>query len=161
MSLETLFTQINAVLKPFDDANLQSEIGSIAVRKAARDAYQEANKNKAHDAWAYYPGLFEAVGGKGWYELLTGNSRSMIVDKLTKKHNASVAARNTKIAKKFAALEISEVTTSETTYSDGGRFFGCWVLKTNKGKKLVEIEVILAGGYNIQCLHNRILCKVK
>lgn len=159
MSIETLFTQINAVLKPFDDVNLQSEIDSIDTRISARAAYKEANKTSI--ATTYYAGLFEAVGGKGWYELLNGNSRSMIIEKLTKKHNATVAARNAKIAKKFDSLEISEVTPSESTYSDGGSFFGTWVLNTNKGKKVIEIEVIVAGGYNIQCMHNRVLCKVK
>jgi hypothetical protein len=158
MSIETLFTQINAVLKPFDDANLQSEIDSIDSRRNAWVDYKEANK--ASIATTYYSGLFAAVGGKGWYELLNGNSHSMIIEKLTKKHNATVAARNAKIAKKFDSLEINEVTTSESTYSNGN-FFGTWVLNTNKGKKVIEIEVIVAGGYNIQCMHNRVLCKVK
>lgn len=151
--MTSLIDQITSVLSPFDNENLQSEIDSITARRTSLKEFREANEHKSGNAFGYYSGMFAAVGGKGWYELLTNYHNAAITEKLTK-------ARNTKIAKKFDALEITEVKQDQNNYADGG-FFGTWVLETNKGRKIVQIEVILAGGYNIQCLHNRILVKVK
>lgn len=158
--MTSLIDQITSVLSPFDNKNLQAEIDSITARRTSLKEFREANEHKSGNAFGYYSGMFAAVGGKGWYELLTNYHTAAITEKLTKNHNTKVEARNTKIAKKFDALEITEVKQDQNTYADG-RFFGTWVLETNKGRKIVQIEVILAGGYNIQCLHNRILVKVK
>lgn len=155
-----LITQIAEALKSHDVQVLQSELDSVTERVAAMQFYKSNSPHRGSTDSRYYTGLFDSVGGKTWYNIIDGRNRSMINEYLIKRHNASIEARNAKIAKKFEKLEITEATKSAYEYATG-RFFGRWVIETNQGSKMVEIESILAGGHNIQCLHNRVLTKVR
>ena len=66
---------------------------------------------------------------------------------------ATANKRNASIAKK---LEKAEVTGSAVVRTEDG-FNGVFNINTKK----VTIETVYAGGYNIQCLHLRVLVKIK
>lgn len=55
---------------------------------------------------------------------------------------------------------MTEVVSKEFDMTTDG-FNGVFVINTNNGVKRVFIETVYAGGYNIQCLHLRVLVKVK
>lgn len=113
-----------------------------------------------HDAWKVYPKLFAICGGKTWFKVFNENSADGIATFVTKNCKATVDKRNFSIAKKLEKAGVTEVLSTEFTYSNDG-FNGIFVVNTNTGRKVVTISTIYAGGYNIQCLHLRVLVKVK
>jgi hypothetical protein len=50
---------------------------------------------------------------------------------------------------------------SEEFYRTADGFNGEFVVDTNAGRKTVTVNTVYAGGYNIQCLHLRVLVKVR
>lgn len=155
-----LMEQIKAVLAGYDAKVLQSLIDSIPVRREAlkavaarRDEFtgKYASNNYAH-------AQLEAVGGKAWMELLRYTNAALI-ERLTKSEAAKAEARAAKIAAKLAKEGVKEVTDGGADLTADG-FNGWWAVTTDQGDKLVKLEVIGAGGYNIQCYHYRVLIKV-
>ena len=66
------------------------------------------------------------------------------------------AARNERILKKMVKAGITSIDVDDFKVIYGQDFEGRWVI----GGHLVSINVIWAGGYNIQSLHQRVLVKV-
>jgi hypothetical protein len=150
----TFIEKIEAVLKEFDDAELNSIIESIPARRKAVNDYQET-KQRGWD----YEAMFSLCGGKGWYQLLNYNGNNGLIEILTKNHEKKTSERNAKIAKKLADSGVKEIIDGVEQYKQGG-FEGTWFFQTDAGQKRIEIQVIVAGG-DIQCLHNRVLVKIK
>ena len=161
MRARDLYKQISTILQDYDAQVLQGLIDSIPARRAAVEAVRarRAEYTGKDGSYRYGAALVDAAGGKGWSTLLS-NGPAIIIAHLRKTEAAKVAARNAKIAAKLAKVsEVAEITDVREVRSPDG-FTGRWTLGTDAGNKVVHLQVILAGGYNIQCLHQRVLVNI-
>ena len=153
-----LMEEISEVLLGFDSMRLQNLIDSLDIRRAAVAAVDRTRFSGMYASNLYESARIEAAGGKKWMEYLR-NGKAWSINHITKTEKANSEARNAKIAAQLSKAGITKVAGSESNHSVNG-FEGRWTVETDKGQKSVFINVILAGGYNIQCLHIRVLCKV-
>ena len=148
-----MFVELNAQLH---ERQLKWALG----RAAAIREFKSNPENKKTDTWSYYTKLFALAGGKTWYTAFNGRGDAFITEFITKNVEATIEKRNYLIAKKLVAKGISEITGTHVINSNG--FEGTYVATNSEGKKAaITINVIMAGGYNIQCLHCRTLVKVR
>lgn len=159
---QQIIDNLNQVFKKFDDEVLESSKKWAQERVAAIHEFKMSDEAKhlRRDQWAYYAKLFALAGGKSWYNVFDGRPKSMIEEFMEKNHQNTIDKRNASIAKKFEKAGVTEVLSEEYVYTKDG-FNGIFRVNTDAGVKRVSIDTIYAGGYNIQCLHLRVLVKVK
>ena len=159
---QQIIDNLNQVFKKFDDEVLESSKKWAQERVEAIHEFKMSDEAKhlRRDQWAYYAKLFALAGGKSWYNVFDGRSKSMIEEFMEKNHQNTIDKRNASIAKKLEKAGVTEVLSEEYVYTKDG-FNGIFRVNTDAGVKCVSIDTIYAGGYNIQCLHLRVLVKVK
>ena len=106
-----------------------------------------------------YQSLYEVAGGKGMHEKLYGVGLDRVNSDAVKDAKAVIKSRNAKMAKKLEEAGITKIIKSNIELNGDG-FNGYYSVETNNGNKVITIDTILAGGYNIQRLHYRTLVKI-
>ena len=113
----------------------------IAERKHYKDAVAEGKKHMMHSTF--------------WEEMKYGEE--VQIQRAVKKMKATHEARNERIAKKLNDKGIENIDLTNVDVVWGNNF----ETHINVGNLQITLKVIWAGGYDIQCLHNRVLCNVK
>ena len=154
-SLEVIFAPMDAKVL----ASAQEwAVGRVAALKEfkASDEYAAIRR----DAHKLYERLHSIAGGKTWYGVFNGTGSVYVSEFMARNCAATAKKRNASITAKLAKAGVTEVVGENYTYTNDG-FNGVFNVNTNAGPKRVSIDTIYAGGYNIQCLHLRVLVKVK
>lgn len=157
--MKTLIEQIAPFFTELDINVRQRQMDWAFARVAAIKKYKEENRPNRLGDWNYYKGLFDVAGGKTWYLLLNGRTDEQVRDIVNKNIDAMIEKRNQTIVNKLVKHCVTKIEGVGTIHSDG--FEGRYVATTNQGKKGIRIKIIVAGGYNIQCLHQRCLVHVR
>ena len=154
-ALNELFVTMDA--KVLVDAKAWGERKRVAV--AEKRAELQPTR-RAIGEWEFYGQLHNVAGGKSWFKVFDQNSAANVETFMIKNSKAIADKRNATIAKKLEAAGITSIVSSDYQRTTDG-FDGTYVVETDTGRKVVTINSIYAGGYNIQCFHLRVLVKVK
>lgn len=157
-----LLQQIQAA---FAESDAQSLAKLPEVIERQRNAYRELKKEiidvyhlfggNSHEYWklvdqkrTLFSQSFKNDYDWGHDEHVARASKS-----LKKTHDA----RNDRIVRRMEKYGITKIDVDNFKVIYGEDFTGLWIIDGHQ----VSIKVIWAGGYNIQCLHHRVLVNVK
>lgn len=160
-AFNTITKQLNEVFAELDTKLIEQSVEWVMKRYDAVREYQKTDEYK--DRLISYDDrrakLIALAGGKTYLNMFDWG-REETKKRFIKKTEAIIEARNANIANKLIKAEITQVLSSDFTRTSDG-FNGIFKVETNKGPKVVTVDTIYAGGYNIQCFHIRVLVKVK
>lgn len=161
--VKQIIDQLNEVFAPMDqkvlDASQKWAKGRVKALQDFWDSEEYAELKATRSNNRYYRN-WEIAGGKTWYNVFTSHNEEMLEEFMIKNCKASADKRNAKIAKKLQDAGITKIISNTITHTDHG-FDGLYVIETEQGEKRIKIETVWAGGYNVQCLHLRVLVKIK
>jgi len=118
---------------------------------------RNASISERLNIYELYARRFEIAGGKTMHRILNENNNTGVEQIITNRLQKNAEARNAKIAAKLIKNDVQQVESAEVLYCQDG-FTGRFKIN---GNRYVYIEVILAGGHNIQCRHQRVLVRIK
>ena len=148
-----MLNQINKAFAAIDAEMLETQMKWANERM---DALAEYKANFKRSQRGFIAGAIEVCGGKKWYQVFMFNSRDMVADIVAKNVAALIEARNGRIVAALNKKGITEI--PEFAIALGGNGYeGSFKVAGH----IVTINTSLAGGYNIQCLHQRTLVKAK
>jgi hypothetical protein len=108
-----------------------------------------------------YDHLFSLGYGKGHIEMNRSFSLDELTVRLKKDAESSLGKIDVAVSKKASKIDIASVELICIGKSYDQFIEGSWELTDVSGKKCVlSFETLLAGGYNIQCLHIRTKYKI-
>ena len=154
----TIINKLDEVFAPMDALVLDSAKEWAKGRVQALREFQQSEDYKADPARRYQR-MYALCNGKGWFNVFNGNSQAIVAAFVAKNCAATAKKRNATIAARLKKAGVVEVISEEFGRTYDG-FNGRFVVDTNAGRKTITVNTVYAGGYNIQCLHLRVLVKV-
>ena len=148
-----MLDQINKAFQDLDNEMLERQMTWVMDRM---EALAEYTANFKRSEKGYTSGAIEICGGKKWYQKMMGSNKQMMAEFVAKNVASMIESRNNRIISALNKKGITEIPEFTLTHNSDG-YEGCF----NVAGHRVTIQTILAGGYNIQCLHQRTLIKAK
>ena len=160
--------QINKAFKELNAQMLERQMAWAMNAKDALtnfDAADHEDLEFAKDKWGERSQEYrhrvmerkiEICGGKKWWEQMYGSNKQMLAEFVAKNIAGIIESRDSRIIAALNKVGITEIPEFTLTHNSNG-YEGTF----NVAGHAVSIQTILAGGYNIQCLHQRTLIKTK
>ena len=164
-AIKPIFDTVTKSLAEFDSVRLARQIADLTERYndyiviigAECGSSEYANRVGSK---SFGTELIDAGFPLGFHALFAYRTLAEVTRRHTVDFEMECLSRDYKIAKQLVKLQVNSVAVCNVVSSVDG-FNGTFKVETNRGNKIVEIDTIFAGGYNIQRLHNRVLVKVK